>query len=91
MASYMAHIERSNRKDLDHVEVQVTLVETSSGRRSWSGEFTSRSADGILPNERIGVTLDNGQKGSARVSATYFDSRMPDATVVQFTGIDQLA
>ncbi|MFL5402404.1 MAG: hypothetical protein ACJ8BF_06260 [Gemmatimonadales bacterium] len=50
----------------------------------------SRSVDGILPNERIALTLDNGQKGTARVSETYFDSRTPDATVIHFTGTGPL-
>jgi hypothetical protein len=91
MALYMAVIERSNRKDLGQVEVQVTMRDPSVGRHSWSGEFMSRSADGILPNERLAVTLDTGQKGTARVSETYFDSRTPDATRVIFTGMGPLA
>jgi hypothetical protein len=91
MASYMARIERSNRKDLTHVEVQVTITDLSAGRQSWSGEFTSRSADGILPNERLSLTFDTGQKGTARVSETHFDSRTPEATLVQFTGTGPLA
>jgi hypothetical protein len=91
MASYMADIERSNRKDLSQVKIQVTMTDPSAGRQSWSGEFLSRSADGILPNERLGLTLDTGQKGTARVSETYFDSRIPDATRVLFTGMGPLA
>jgi hypothetical protein len=91
MASYMAVIERSNRKDLSKVEVQVNITDPSGGRHSWSGEFMSRSADGILPNERLGFTLDTGQKGTARVSETYFDSRTPEATRVIFTGMGPLA
>lgn len=91
MASYMADIERSNRKDLSKVEVQVTISEPGGGRPSWSGEFISRSADGILPNERLALTLDTGQKGTARVSETYFDSRTPEATRVLFTGLGPLA
>jgi hypothetical protein len=91
MASYMAVIERSNRKDLSQVEVQVTVRDPSAGRHSWSGEFMSRSADGILPNERLAFTLDTGQKGTARVSETYFDSRTPEATRVIFTGMGPLA
>jgi hypothetical protein len=91
MASYMADIERSNRKDLSKVKVQVTIADPSAGRQSWSGEFISRSADGILPNERLALTLDTGQKGTARVSETYFDSRTPEATRVLFTGMGPLA
>lgn len=91
MTPYMALIERSNRKDLHQVEVQVTIKEPSSGRSSWSGEFMSRSVDGIVPNERLAFTLDTGQKGTARVSETYFDSRTPDATRVLFTGTGPLA
>jgi hypothetical protein len=91
MAAYMAFIERSNRKDLTHVEVQVTITDLSPGRQSWSGEFVSRTADGILPNERLSLTFDTGQKGTARVRETYFDSRKPDATLVHFTGTGPLA
>jgi hypothetical protein len=91
MASYMAVIERSNRKHLSQVEVQVTIKDPSVGRQSWSGEFMSQSADGILPNERLGLTLDTGQKGTARVSETYFDSRTPEATRILFTGMGPLA
>lgn len=91
MTSYTALIERGNRKDLDQVEVQLTITDRSTGRQSWSGEFMSRSADGILPNERLAFTLDTGQKGTARVSETYFDSRTPEATVVHFTGTGPLA
>jgi hypothetical protein len=91
MASYMAHIERGNRKDLGNIEVQLTITDRSTGRQSWGGEFKSRSADGILPNERIALTLDTGQKGTARVNETYFDSRTPEATVVHFTGTGPLA
>jgi hypothetical protein len=91
MAAYMARIERSNRKDLEHVAVQVTITDVSAGRQRWSGEFVSRSADGILPNERLALTFDTGQKGSARVSETRFDSRTPEATLIQFTGIGPLA
>jgi hypothetical protein len=91
MASHLALIERSNHRDLDRVEVQVTVTELSAGRQSWSGEFLSRSADGILPNERLAFTLDNGQKGAARVSETRFDSRTPEATIVHFTGTGPLA
>jgi hypothetical protein len=90
MTAYMAHIERSNRKDLSNVEVQVTITDLSPGRQSWSGEFTSRSVDGILPNERLALTFDTGQKGNARVSETEFDSRTPDTTLVHFTGTGPL-
>ena len=75
MAAYMALIERSNRKDLTNVEVQVTITDLSPGRQSWSGEFVSRT----------------GQKGTARVSDTLFDSRTPDTTLVHFTGTSPLA
>jgi hypothetical protein len=91
MAAYMAFIERTNRKDLKNVEVHVTITDLSPGRQSWSGEFMSRSADGILPNERLALTFDTGQKGTARVSETRFDSRTPEATFVHFTGTGPLA
>jgi hypothetical protein len=91
MPPHMALIERSNRKDLDGVEVQMTIIDASGGRRSWSGEFTSRSSDGFLPNERLAFTLDTGQKGTARISETHFDSRTPNATRVHFTGMGPLA
>lgn len=91
MASHLALIERTNHRHLDRVAVEVTVTELSASRQSWSGEFMSRSADGILPNERLALTLDNGQKGAARVSETRFDSRSPEATLVHFTGIGPLA
>lgn len=90
MTSHTALIERSNRKDLHQVEVHVTVQEPAGGRSSWSGEFMSRSADGIVPDERLALTLDNGQKGTARVSETYFDSRTPGATRILFTGMGPL-
>ena len=90
MVAYIATIERSNRKDLANVEVQVTITDLSPGRQSWSGEFTSRSADGFLPNERLAFTFETGQKGTARVSETHFDSRAPEATRVHFTGTGPL-
>ena len=90
MPSHVALIERSNRKDLTHVEVNLTVTEAGAGRQSWSGNFTSRTTDGILPNERLTVTLDNGQKGMARVNETSFDSRLPDATVIHFRGTGPL-
>ena len=34
MTTHTAHIERSNRKDLDDVEVQVTITDLSPGRQS---------------------------------------------------------
>ncbi|HEU5170973.1 MAG TPA: hypothetical protein VFU46_10565 [Gemmatimonadales bacterium] len=86
----MARIERSNRKTLDHVEVRLTVSEPGAGRQSWSGQFVSRSADGFLPDERISVTLDNGQTGTASVSETHFDSRRPEATLIHFTGTGPL-
>ena len=91
MTAYMALIERSNRRDIPNVEVQVTITDLSPGRQSWSGEFLSRSADGILPNERLALTFNTGQKGTARVSETRFDSRTPEATSVHFTGTSPLA
>ena len=90
MSVHIALIERSNRKDLSDVEVQVTVREPANGRASWSGEFMSRSADGIVPDERLALTLDTGQKGTARVSETYFDSRTPGATRIIFTGMGPL-
>ena len=90
MAAYMALIERSNRRDLTNIEVRVTITDLGSGHQSWSGEFVSRSADSILPNERLALTFDTGQKGTARVSDTLFDSRTPDTTLVHFTGTSPL-
>lgn len=90
MTAHMAFIERSNRKDLRNVEVQVTITDLSPGRQTWSGEFMSRSVDGILPNERLALTFDTGQKGHARVSETEFDSRNPEGTLVHFTGTGPL-
>jgi hypothetical protein len=90
MAAYVALIERSNRKDLTDVEVRVTITDLGPGHQSWSGEFVSRSADAILPNERLALTFDTGQKGTARVNSTVFYSRTPDTTLVQFTGTSPL-
>ena len=90
MAAYMALIERSNRKDLTNVEVRVTITDLGPGRQSWGGEFVSRSADAILPNERLALTFDTGQKGTARVNSTLFSSRTPDTTIVHFTGTSPL-
>jgi hypothetical protein len=90
MAAYMALIERSNRKDLTNVEVRVTITELGPGHQSWSGEFVSPSADGILPDERLALTFDTGQKGTARVNNTLFDSRTPATTLVHFTGTSPL-
>lgn len=53
MAANIAQIERTNRKDLSNVEVQLTLTEPSIGRQSWKGKFVSRGADGIVPNEPL--------------------------------------
>jgi hypothetical protein len=91
MASHVALIERSNRKDLNQVEVQLTVTEVGAGRHSWGGMFTSRTIDGILPNERLTFTLDNGQKGMARVNETSFNSRLPESTVIHFRGTGPLA
>jgi hypothetical protein len=51
----------------------------------------SRSTDGFMPDERLALTLDNGLKGTARVSETYFDSRAPDATRILITGTSPFA
>jgi hypothetical protein len=91
MSSHIALIERSNRRDLDRVEVQLTITESTGGRQFWKGEFVSRSADGILPDERLSLTLDTGEKGTARVSETHFSSRTPETTLVHFTGTGPLA
>jgi hypothetical protein len=86
MPSHLARIERTNGRLLDHVQVLVTVSEPRPGRVVWSGEFLSRSADGFQPSERFGLTLDNGQKGTASVSRTHLDSRTPDQTRIEFTG-----
>ena len=91
MTAHTALIERSNHKDLHQVEVDVTTREPDRGRPSWTGTFMSRSADGFMPDERLALTLDNGLKGTARVSETYFDSRAPDATRILITGTSPLA
>jgi len=91
MQSQKALIERSNRKALKQVEVRVTVTDSTSGRQSWRGEFMSRTADGFLPSERIWLTLDNGQKGMANISETHFNSRTPEATLIQFMGKGPLA
>ena len=57
MPSYMATIERSNRKPIDRVEVDITITDLSAGRQAWRGEFVSKSVDGILPDERISLTF----------------------------------
>jgi len=41
--------------------------------------------------QRLALTFDTGQRGTARVNETRFDSRNPDATVVVFTGTGPLA
>ena len=76
---------------MNDVQVQLTITESGPGRQSWSGEFTSRSIDGILPDERLSLVLDSGQKGTARVSETSYDSRNPEATRILFKGIGPLA
>ncbi len=91
MDSYFARIERANGKLLDHIQIRVTVDEARSGRHPWSGDFMSRSADGFQPSERFWLTLSNGQKGTASVSRTHFDSRTPDATLVEFTGAGPLS
>ena len=91
MTTYLASIERSNRKDVPNVQVEVTVTELSPGRHSWAGKFVSRSADGILPNERLALSLETGQKATARVSHTEFDNRKPDTTLVHLTGTSPLA
>ncbi len=90
MPSHVALIERSNHKHLSSVAVELTITGASPNRQSWRGEFMARSVDGILPNERLSLTFDNGQKGMARVSETHFDSRKPDATMVHFQGTGPL-
>jgi hypothetical protein len=90
MSSHKGRIERSNRKGLDHLEVELTIRDTGNGHQSWSGEFTSRSADGILPDERLSLILDTGEKGTVRVKETRFDSRAPESTQVHFTGMGPL-
>jgi hypothetical protein len=90
VTAHTAFIERSNHKDLHKVEVDVTTREPDRGRASWTGTFMSRSADGFMPDERLALTLDNGMKGTARVSETYFDSRAPDATRILITGTSPL-
>ena len=91
MQSLTAIIERSNRKSVDRVEVQVTVTDSGPGRQSWRGEFMSRTVDGFLPSERIWLTLDNGQRGMASISETHFNSRTPEATLIQFVGKGPLA
>jgi hypothetical protein len=90
MSAHKARIERSNRKGMDQLDIELTVTDTGGGRQSWSGAFMSRSIDGILPDERFSLFLDTGQKGTARVKETEFDSRTPDATRVLFTGIGPL-
>ena len=86
MQSLKALIERSNRKALKEVDVRVTVTDSTAGRQSWRGEFMSRTADGFLPSERIWLTLDNGQRGMDNISETHFNSRTPEATLIQFLG-----
>jgi hypothetical protein len=91
MSSHLALIQRSNGMDLKRVEVQLTFTESSPGRHNWGGEFLSPSAAGILPNERLSLTLATGEKGTIRVRETHFNSRTPDATLIHFTGMGPLA
>jgi hypothetical protein len=91
MQTQKALIERTNRQALKQVEVRVTITDSSSGHQSWRGEFMSKTADGFLPSERIWLTLDNGQKGMANISETHFNSRTPEATLIQFMGKGPLA
>jgi hypothetical protein len=91
MPSYFARVERANGRNLDQVQVRVTVNETGSGRQAWGGDFVSRSADGFQPSERFWLTLNNGQKGTASVSRTHFDSRAPDTTLIEFTGSGPLS
>ena len=90
MSSHTARIGRPNRKDLEGVEVQLTLSEPGDGRQRWKGEFLSRSADGIIPDERLSLTLDTGARGTARVSETQCSSRTPETTLILFTGTSPL-
>ena len=91
MTSYTARIERSNRKDLHQVEVQVTTRESAGGRISWRGEFMSPTVDGIMLDEQLALTFDTGHNSTARVTETYFDSRNPDSTKILITGTSPLA
>ena len=91
MQSLTAIIERSNRKSVERVDVQVTVTDAGAGRQSWRGEFMSRTVDGFLPSERIWLLLDNGQRGMASISETHFNSRTPEATLIQFIGKGPLA
>lgn len=91
MPSYFARIERANGRSLDQIEVFVTVNEPGAARQAWGGEFVSRSADGFQPSERFWLTLNNGQKGTARVSRTLFNSRTPETTVIEFTGSGPLS
>jgi hypothetical protein len=86
MPSHLARIERRNGRVLDNVQVLLTVSELRPGRPAWSGEFLSRSADGFQPSERFGLTLDNGQRGTASVSRTHLDSRTPEQTRIEFIG-----
>jgi hypothetical protein len=90
MATHTARIERSNRKDLVNVEVRLTVTAAAAGRPQWKGEFLSCSADGLVPDERIALTLDTGEKGTARVSETECSSRTLETTRVLFVGTGPL-
>ena len=90
MDSHTARIERLHRKGMDDVTVRLTVSPPGEGRQRWSGEFLSRSSDGIVPDERLTLTLDTGVKGTARVSETQCSSRTPETTLVLFTGTSPL-
>lgn len=90
MDSHTARIERAHRKGLEAVAVSLTFSPAGEGRQRWSGEFLSRSTDGILPDERLTLTLDSGLRGTARVFETQCSSRTPDVTLVFFTGTSPL-
>lgn len=91
MESYVARIDRANGRSLNQVQVRVTLTEPGARRPGWGGEFMSRSADGFLPSERFSLTLNTGQKGTASVSRTHFDSRTPADTRIEFVGSGPLS
>ena len=60
MTSHIAHIERANRKDLEGVEVQLTITDASAGRqsaRACAVTARRRSSDSAMrwPPHRISV------------------------------------
>ncbi len=91
MQSLKAIIERSNRKSVDRVDVQVTVTDSGAGTPVLARGVHVQNVDGFLPSERIWVTLDNGQRGMASISETHFNSRTPEATLIQFVGKGPLA